>query len=79
MQGYLIDGTVPEYYENGKKKKEVTYKNGKRHGLWPEWYENGQLKRTVDFKDGKIHGKIITWHENGALHSECFVDVFWSY
>ena len=42
MKVYLTDGTLPTYFDNGKKSGEVTYKNNKPHGLWTEWYENGQ-------------------------------------
>ena len=44
MKVYLTDGTLPTYFDNGKKSGEVTYKNSKPHGLWTEWYENVQLK-----------------------------------
>ena len=32
MKVYLTDGTLPTYFDNGKKSGEVTYKNSKRHG-----------------------------------------------
>ena len=62
MKVYLTDGTLPTYFDNGKKSGEVTYKNSKPHGLWTEWYENGQLKSEKRYKDGKRHGKCIGWH-----------------
>ena len=67
MKVYLTDGTLPTYFDNGKKSGEVTYKNSKPHGLWTEWYENGQLKSEKRFKDGERHGKHISWHENYCL------------
>ena len=65
MQAYLTDGTLPTYFENGKKSGEVTYKNSQRHGLWTEWYENGQLKEKVIFEDGVVI-KIAWWEFNGG-------------
>ena len=35
-------GVAVEYYENGQKWKEGTYKDGKKDGLETEWYEDGQ-------------------------------------
>ena len=47
MEVYLTDGTLPTYFDNGKKSGEITYKNSKPHGLWTEWYESGQLKLSL--------------------------------
>ena len=33
-----------EYYRNGQKLREETYKGGEKDGLFTEWYENGQMK-----------------------------------
>ena len=35
-------GRVEDFHENGQKKEEGNYKDGKADGLWTEWYENGQ-------------------------------------
>ena len=43
-KGILI-GLGIEWYENGNKKQELTYKNGKRHGLFTTWYENGNKNK----------------------------------
>ena len=39
-------------YENGQKKIEGNYKDGKKDGKWTEWYENGQIKSERNYKDG---------------------------
>ena len=33
-----------EYYKNGQKKNEGSYKNNQKEGLWTHWYEDGGLK-----------------------------------
>jgi len=41
-------------YDDGKKKEEGTYKNGKKDGKWTEWHANGQIKEETTYKDGDI-------------------------
>ena len=57
-------------YENGQKKKEATYKDGKLDGLFTGWHENGQKAQEVTYKDGKPEGLGIGWLENGQKWSE---------
>ena len=43
-----ISGCVQkEYYENGKLKSEIPYKNGEQHGVEKAYYENGNLMRGI--------------------------------
>ena len=55
-----------EWYENGQKKSEVNYNDGKRDGLETAWYENGQKKSESNWRDGLW----IKWYENGQKKSE---------
>ena len=41
-------------YDDGKKKEEGTYKNGKKDGKWTEWHANGQIKGETTYKDGDM-------------------------
>ena len=60
-------GQVFSLYDDGKKKEEGTFKDGKKDGLWTWWYENGQKKTKGTYKDGKQVGKW-TWHnEDGSV------------
>ena len=59
-----------EYYRNGQKKGEGTYKDGKENGLWTKWYENGQKEFERNYKDGKEDGLWTYWYENGQKESE---------
>ena len=58
------------WYENGQKKSEAHFKDGKWHGKWTIWYENGQKESEGHFKDSKRHGKWTYWYENGQIKSE---------
>ena len=64
------DGPVTYWYENGQKKWEINYKNGKKSGLEIWWYESGQKKSECPYKEGKKHGIAISWYENGQKKSE---------
>ena len=63
-----------KYYENGQKKSEETYKNGKLDGLGTYWYENGQMKSkgtTEDWRyDGLEDGLVTLWYDNGQKYFE---------
>lgn len=53
------------WYENGKKKCEINYRNGKLHGKWMYLFRNGQKEWEVNYKNGKLHGKLTWWYKNG--------------
>jgi len=57
-------------YENGQKRSETNWKDGKMDGLWISWHENGQKGAETNFKDGKPDGQTIAWHDNGQKQSE---------
>jgi len=57
------------YYENGQKKQEGDYKDGKGYGLWTSWYENGQ-KYERNLNDGKRDGLTTEWYSNGTKKYE---------
>ena len=55
-----------EYHWNGgQKKKEETYKDGIKDGLYTEWFDNGQKYWEVTYKDGKLDGLLTSWYANG--------------
>ena len=43
-----------EWYENGQKRFEDNYKNGKLHGHSICWYEDGKIDYEDNYKDGII-------------------------
>ena len=66
----LPEGTVIEYYENGQKESEGSYKDGKEDGLHKYWHENGQMSAEENWNDGKLEGKVFSWYENGQMSAE---------
>jgi len=73
---YLIGSDTPytgksfELYDNGQKRWEGNFKDGKADGLSVMWFENGQKESEANFKDGKLAGLATTWHENGQKRNE---------
>ena len=66
LEGKRFTGVVVWKSDNGQKKWERTFKEGKRDGLQTSWYDNGQKKWEGTFKEGeKISDK--RWNEDGAL------------
>ncbi|MDG2469196.1 MAG: hypothetical protein P8M80_07965 [Pirellulaceae bacterium] len=63
-------GKIFKKYENGQKKEEENYKNGKMDGLYIGWFENGQKKFEINFKDDKQDGPAIFWYEDGQKKEE---------
>jgi antitoxin component YwqK of YwqJK toxin-antitoxin module len=64
------DGLHVEYYENGQKKAEGHFKNGKQDGLTTFWYENGQKQEELNWKNGELDGLRTKWHDNGQKKEE---------
>ena len=61
------DGLVTSSYENGQKRSEGTYKNGKEDGLFITWYENGQKSSEITYKDGEIFQVLGRWMNKGPF------------
>jgi antitoxin component YwqK of YwqJK toxin-antitoxin module len=65
-------GTVIDYYDNGDKKLEEHYKNGKEDGLlvfWNNdgtWYSDNTKGLEINYKSGKEDGKKIIWSKDGS-------------
>ena len=57
------DGLYTEWYENGNKKLEYTYNDGKMDGLRTFWYEDGQKRWLSSYKDGERDGLWTWWWE----------------
>jgi len=57
-------------YENGQKRAEANYKDGKGDGLAVSWHQNGTKAAEVNHKDGKQEGLSVRWHQNGTKAAE---------
>jgi antitoxin component YwqK of YwqJK toxin-antitoxin module len=54
------------FHENGQKREEGNWKNGKVHGLAVGWHKNGQKETEVNWKDGKaVEGSRKFWNSKG--------------
>ena len=58
-------GKAESFYENGQKKGEVNFKDGKEDGSATYWGENGQKEAEGTYKEGKEDGLWTFWYENG--------------
>jgi antitoxin component YwqK of YwqJK toxin-antitoxin module len=63
-------GGAVEYYQNSKKKREIKFKDGKKHGKEIHWYEDGMKKLEVSFINGKFSDKWLKWFRNGKNKEE---------
>ncbi len=61
------DGLWIQWYENGHKEVEGTFKDGRLNGLMTVWYENGQKEGEVNWKDGILVKVIGGWNEDGSV------------
>jgi len=68
------DGPFIDYWSNGKKYVEGTYKNKKLDGVYTVYFESGKKNLTATYVGGERHGTTTTWHKNGRKESE----VTWS-
>jgi antitoxin component YwqK of YwqJK toxin-antitoxin module len=59
-----------KWFENGQKKFEHTYRNGKLNGPSSIWYSGGQKKESGFYKDGEPHGYFTYWNENGQRRED---------
>ena len=73
IQSYMKDGKWTEWFENGQKVAERTYKDDKEDGKVTMWYENGQKAAEGTYKDGQSFGKQTGWYENGQKQ----IEVIW--
>ena len=68
-------GEAVWYYDNGQKKLEATYKNGKKDRKYTSWYENGQkwyegYIETINDTTAVLNGLYTLWNENGQKEEE---------
>ncbi|HIG81726.1 MAG TPA: hypothetical protein EYQ62_08820 [Verrucomicrobiales bacterium] len=55
------------YYQSGKKKRAITFLNGKQEGAEVRWYEDGSKKYTVNFTANQKNGRATGWYSDGEL------------
>lgn len=65
--GKIPDGTVREYYENGKLKSEKVFKGEKANGPAAAYYPDGKLQSEAVYLDNRFNGAVKIYGETGAL------------
>ncbi|MDI9366468.1 MAG: retroviral-like aspartic protease family protein [Flavobacterium sp.] len=58
------------WFENGKLKYTVNFKNGKRHGLFTYYYDNGNIRSQIQYNQENIVGTEKFFNESGKIHME---------
>jgi|TARA_B110000908_G_C10195831_1_gene422827 antitoxin component YwqK of YwqJK toxin-antitoxin module len=74
MENYINgkrDGLCVYFYRNGRKSREVYYKNDRRTGIIKDWYDNGQLNYHRDEPTDFI---FEDYYYDGQVRQECFYD-----
>jgi len=65
-------GIKETYYRKTKILKTlVTYKNGKKNGIYEKYYINGKLAIRKNYKNGIENGLYESWYDNGQLTIRC--------
>jgi len=62
-------GVTVSKHDNGQKKWEGNWKDGKQYGLQTEWRENGQKERESTYEDGEVVSSA-SYHSNGRKEVE---------
>ena len=63
-------GTTIDYFEDGRKMCEVSFKDGRMHGVARSWHQNGTKSDETHWLNGARHGKSCDWFENGEVKVE---------
>lgn len=59
------EGVLTQWYPNGNKEFEFTYRAGVKDGPATMWHENGQKSAVGTYRDGQLEGSFSAWHPNG--------------
>lgn len=68
------NGIITEYRDDGRLHKELSYKNGKLHGLSKVYHPNGKLYLETEWANDKRHGLTKQYFQSGILYSETYYD-----
>ena len=69
-QDSTFSGNVIGNWENGIKKLDYTYKDGKPDAKWSTWYSNGQPEEEKEYQLGIQNGIHKQWYQNGQQKYE---------
>lgn len=63
------DGKWIWYNNEGDSLNLITFKKGKKEGLYKEFHPNGYISQTFKYENEKTEGEILDYYYNGALYS----------
>jgi antitoxin component YwqK of YwqJK toxin-antitoxin module len=66
----ISDGIEETFFESGKIRSEIPYKDGKKEGTQKHYYENGRVRLSSPYKNGLIDGIEREYNEEGILIRE---------
>lgn len=66
------DGSFAYYRDNGQKKQEEAYTDGKLNGRYVEYFRNNSVSEEKFYNNGKLEGKSVHYYETGTVLSERF-------
>lgn len=66
----LHQGTLVLWHENGHKKMQGAFRQGRPDGTWLTWYTNGQLAASITYREGEAVGVGTRWYINGQQESQ---------
>ena len=66
----ILDGTIEEYYKNGKILMRTSFKNGLKNGKMEAFYESGKIKVEIPYSKGIVDGIAKEYFESGRLAKE---------
>lgn len=66
----IYDGTLREWYDDGKIMMERSYKQGKMHGKYISYADNGQITYLCTYDKGTLHGVLKRWNKCGKITFE---------
>ncbi len=64
------EGPGVTYYNNGKLRTKVSFRNNKLNGTVRMYYKSGELYRVTNYREGKAEGMRISYYKNGKVMSE---------
>lgn len=63
-------GVQTEWYPNGRRKSEESWRHGRKDGPWRRWDEDGNATVEEFWRDGHPAGTWRSWYPGGAARSE---------
>lgn len=67
---WFLSHKQDRFYENGQKRCQGNFLEGKKDGKWIYWHKNGTKEMEEEYVKGKPHGKWTYWDKEGDKRGE---------